>query len=771
MSFELKGNIVRYVIGLALLPISVAGSEPAVPGAHRLLNADSPDVVGAGLVLISELMCASCHALPEPVRESIPWKPRQLRPLADISQNRYFNNIEYFIQSPASARSGAAMPLLDVPPDVATQIAYFVKSLSSEQTRTSTTGSSVKAGAYLYHTVGCVACHTPVQKPTFLKEGNPFGSLRGDHPFVSLDITYPNLTVPSIPIPGVTNASKRFLVNPAESRMPHIRLTDHEADVVTDFLITETARGGITRDADGDAIARGSRAFATLGCARCHSDVKPDIASSPPALQTIEIENHDRGCLSEIVQLPAANYSLSDAQRLAIREALTLEESRLSPSWRVLGMTAANNCLACHERDGYGGAEPGRAPYFTTTVDADLGDEGRIPPTLTGVGAKLTPAALKSVLAGHGNARPYMATRMPVFDLGDVDVVVEAFTQADRTTTTAEVDVTGLEHHHRNHYGRELMGTEALGCVSCHELNGHRSLGMPAIDLALAPSRLRPEWFMAYMNDPASLRPGTRMPAYFSEGKSTYPGLFNGSPREQIEAIWIYLREIDQTRLPVGVEDSTQYIVVPKNTPVVHRTFMKDVGARAIAVGFPEGVHFAFDATQVRSAFAWRGEFLDANSTWNDRFSPYVEALSEDRWQFPRVMPFTLDEEWPVEFDTNAEYIFKGYRLDDSGTPEFRYVYRGMMIGERITPLSSNKGLKRTFTIEDADTPVNFLVARGEGIEAKNREYRVNGKWSTRVSVAVGGMKLKELAGAMPSIVATFTPENSRITFVQEIEW
>ena len=45
------------------------------------------------------------------------------------------------------------------------------------------------------------------------------------------------------------------------------------------------------------------------------------------------------------------------------------------------------------------------------------------------------------------------------------------------------------------------------------------------------------------------------------------------------------------------------------------RTFMKGVGTHAIAVEYPEGIHAAFDALKVRFALAWRGRFLDAEST------------------------------------------------------------------------------------------------------------------------------------------------------------
>ena len=43
----------------------------------------------------------------------------------------------------------------------------------------------------------------------------------------------------------------------------------------------------------------------------------------------------------------------------------------------------------------------------------EMGDEGRIPPALTGAGDKLNEEWIKTVLAEGAKDRPYMATRMP----------------------------------------------------------------------------------------------------------------------------------------------------------------------------------------------------------------------------------------------------------------------------------------------------------------------------------------------------------------------
>ena len=63
---------------------------------------------------------------------------------------------------------------------------------------------------------------------------------------------------------------------------------------------------------------------------------------------------------------------------------------------------------------------------------------------------------------------------------------------------------------------------------------------------------------------------------------------------------------------------------------------MKDVGAQAITVGNPQGIHYAFDARHARLTLAWRGQYIDAHATWADRFNPFAEPLSENQHPLPR---------------------------------------------------------------------------------------------------------------------------------------
>ena len=67
---------------------------------------------------------------------------------------------------------------------------------------------------------------------------------------------------------------------------------------------------------------------------------------------------------------------------------------------------------------------------------------------------------------------------------------------------------------------------------------------------------------------------------------------------------------------------------------------MQSAGTHAIAVGFPQKVHFAFDAEQISLAQAWRGRFLDAEGTWFVRHAPPADPIGEAHTRLPGSVPF-----------------------------------------------------------------------------------------------------------------------------------
>src|SRR5260370_38705606 len=92
-----------------------------------------------------------------------------------------------------------------------------------------------------------------------------------------------------------------------------------------------------------------------------------------------------------------------------------------------------------------------------------------------------------------------------------------------------------------------------MGCITCHTFAGHKSLGIPAMDLTVMTRRLKRNWFHRYLLDPASLRPGTRMPGFWPEGKSARPDILRGATDRQITAIWALLSNGTEAGLREGL--------------------------------------------------------------------------------------------------------------------------------------------------------------------------------------------------------------------------
>src|SRR5262249_27680558 len=145
----------------------------------------------------------------------------------------------------------------------------------------------------------------------------------------------------------------------------------------------------------------------------------------------------------------------------------------------------------CHDRNSLGGVIPGRDEFFMSDMP-EMGDEGRLPPSLTGVGAKLTTDWLKSLFDQGAKDRAYMLTRMPKFGLANVGGLATALEAADAALTkpAPAVHVVPDNEKRIKAAGRRLVGSQGFSCIKCHTFAGQRSSGIQAISLTTMTSRL-----------------------------------------------------------------------------------------------------------------------------------------------------------------------------------------------------------------------------------------------------------------------------------------
>ncbi|HEX3871468.1 MAG TPA: c-type cytochrome, partial [Pirellulales bacterium] len=186
-------------------------------------------------------------------------------------------------------------------------------------------------------------------------------------------------------------------------------------DVTRLVSLTEDAAPPETKDTfhvDEQLAAEGRKLFATAGCASCHelraSKETKAIASSlkAPRFSGLDVE---KGCLAEAPKGHAPNFGLNSEQRKILRKTVRAKpQAKKGAAERddtIVQSMAAFNCVACHARDGWGGIESARNGYFVTTIP-EMGDEGRVPPPLSGVGGKLTMSWMRSTVDKGAKSRP-----------------------------------------------------------------------------------------------------------------------------------------------------------------------------------------------------------------------------------------------------------------------------------------------------------------------------------------------------------------------------
>ncbi|MBY0527950.1 MAG: hypothetical protein K2R98_31420 [Gemmataceae bacterium] len=524
-----------------------------------------------------------------------------------------------------------------------------------------------------------------------------------------------------------------------------------------------------------ELVDRGKELFASAGCASCHPmnvDKKPLVSTlMAPALAKLKGQN---GCVAEAPAKGKPWFALSPAQRTALTAAIQKPTPLSKEPKEVIARTFTTfNCYACHSRDKVGGSQEALDKFFQTT-QPEMGDEGRVPPPLDGVGAKLTTAYLKQLLDKGAADRPYMHTHMPGFGLANVGALVEAFEALDKLPAIPEVKFEEPMPRIKT-AGRHMVGGQALGCIKCHTFNGVKAEGIQGIDMTVMTTRLKRDWFHAYLIDPQKIRPGTRMPTAWPDGESVLPKVLDGKTATQVEAIWAFLGEGKAARVPFGM--GKQAIPLePEGTAIIYRNFIQGAGTRGIAVGYPEKAHLAFDANDIRLAMIWQGAFIDAGKHWTDRGTGFEGPLGDNILNLPTGASFAIlgkpDAAWPTGPVKELGWKFNGYRLTPDERPTFLYSLGDVKVEDFPNAVAGkDPSLKRSLKLSAAKATEDlyFRAAVGTKIEAIGQGwYRIDG-WKMKIDSAEAP-KIRQSAGKTELLVPVkFTDGKAQIA--QEFVW
>lgn len=692
-------DLVRYMMELR----DGGQSLDASPFQH-VAGGDTLDDELRGLVLLDDLNCLACH---EADSAANPFPPKLAPKLAWAGGRINPQYIERFIADPAKVKPGTTMPNLMASMDAdartagTTAITHYINSLGKKPFAPQDFDpAAAERGRELFHSVGCVACHSPRNDDG--SELLPQNSVA----LGKLEAKY-NLD-------GLAAFLEDPLVVRPSGRMPKMQLSHWEALDVAHYLLQETKGVAEPFEVDPGLAEEGKRQFHELGCVQCHR-IDANRKQKYPRLTS---ERLDQGCLSGTVG-SWPTYSLDESDRGAIRAALNRGAEPLTDHQQISVTLTTFNCVACHQRDSLGGVSLARDEYFQTT-NQNLGQQGRIPPPLTGVGAKLKPVWMRDVLVSGRTIRPYMKTRMPQFGADNVAHLIPLFQRSDKLPVVEFA--TFKDQKEMKDAGHELVGDGGLNCVACHTFQQMPAQTMPAVDLTEMAERLHKDWFVHYIRAPQQLSQNTVMPTFWPGGRAMRKDILAGDADLQIEALWQYLLDGRQARTPRGLISEPIELLATDEAVMLRRSY-NGIGKRGIGVGYPGQVNLAFDAEQMRLAMIWKGKFAETSGVWRSQGHGTVRPLGGDLIQFPRGPE--LDDAtnpWVVDEGRPPQHQFKGYDLDDLQRPTFRYRFDNVEVEDYAIDVKDARSggvlIQRTltFTSDEGRRNVAFRVAADKQI-------------------------------------------------------
>ncbi len=760
------------LIAIVMANSMAAAGDPALPGHHPLTQAQ------AGSVLISELRCAACHSGIE--RHSAPEKAAP--DLVDVGSRVSAEYLRRYLASPLTAHPGTTMPnVLASRPEserqaIAEALTHFLVAQSKTIAQSEPAGPiDRQLGKALFHSIGCVACHGPQEEIEASPKPKRNDEEDDENPALAARKKVKPIAVPlgHVAAKYSVKSLSEFLFQPlrvrSSGRMPDMKLTPAESLAIAGYLIGEQAPPSKAWVPDAALAETGKKHFQALNCAACHA--LPGLAAAP-LVGSLKTADLSRGCLSKLTgaetSVRSPRFDLDNKQVQAI--AASLRESHVDSDQVAVAKTlTAFRCVACHVRDDFGGVHDAHNSFFAGS-ELKLGDDGRIPPPLTLVGAKLQPAWMTKVLFDGESVRHYMATRMPQHGAANLQHLPALFRRLD-VLTGPEMKIPNPESRTESERqreklfraaGRELLGDKGANCVACHNFNGKAANVNQGIDLLTSYERLQPAWFNRYLRNPGAFRPRTVMPTAWPNGRAVFNTILEGDTDRQIEAIWYYLSLGTSAADPPGVRAVSTKLAVGDQASI-HRGRSRVAGFRGIAVGLPEKLSYAFNAETGTLSAIWSGDFIGVN--WSGQgsgdFHPASEpitlaqdvsfvALADEHAPWP-LLP-VMTQEAPVNpnplYPKNVGYQFRGYFLGESSIPTFQYRTGSIEIEDRSVAVGAEerRRLKRVLQFDSPTTQIVWFRALVGDIKAESARVFRSGR--LRLNIPATETKLRPLPDA-----------------------
>lgn len=217
--------------------------------------------------------------------------------------------------------------------------------------------------------------------------------------------------------------------------------------------------------------------------------------------------------------------------------------------------------------------------------------------------------------------------------------------------------------------------------------------------------------------------------------------------------------DLSKESAPAGNARNNRYVrpqiyVNPGREVTMHRSFVdyRKEGetkpkriTHAISVGEPTDIHYMMDLGNGALLQVWKGGFLNATPMWHDRGDGSSRALgSVIQLSDAPTLAYLADKNttWPATFEGET-FRPKGYDVDGTGRPVFKYIVKGTEIEDRTFPEEDGKVLTREIKINAGQKQANLYCRLAEGSDIAALDdgtYSVNNK-SFYIKVGDTGVK------------------------------
>ena len=166
-------------------------------------------------------------------------------------------------------------------------------------------------------------------------------------------------------------------------------------------------------------------------------------------------------------------------------------------------------------------------------------------------------------------------------------------------------------------------------------------------------------------------------------------------------------------------------IVQTLNQPIVYRTYLPGVSSRAIAVGLPGGISYAFDAKLCKLLYFWEGGFLDFEKSWTGHGGWYSKLMGTKFFEAPASLALRMVS------NQSPEVKFLGYRTEGK-LPTFLYQINGLSVEETIGFDADKRTIVLSFKVSDVEEPIYFDPGQSSSIWSSDEAEERDGIWAIK---------------------------------------